>query len=145
MEILDALLAESAEEERAAEELQEEKDTIDRAELVFEKGLLFEGEEELDTAISLVREAVRLDPEESYYVLVLGNLLRDAEQFDKAFEQYKKVEAVYHHTEFYFGMGVCCQIAAQWRQAVRYFVKAVEQDETYRDTNLRLYRCYEKL
>ena len=145
MEILDALLAESAEEERAAEELEEEKDTIDRAELVFEKGLLFEGEEELDTAISLVREAVRLDPEESYYVLVLGNLLRDAEQFDKAFEQYKKVEAVYHHTEFYFGMGVCCQIAAQWRQAVHYFVKAVEQDETYRDTNLRLYRCYEKL
>ncbi len=146
LEILDALLEETKETgENAAEEAEEDKDALDRAELIFEKGLLYEGSENLDRAISLVRESVRMDPEEPYYVLVLGNLLRDAEEFAKAYEQYKRVEEVYHHTEFYFGLGICCQMAEAWRQAAHYFTKAVEQDETYRDTNLRLYRCYEKL
>lgn len=142
LEILDALLAET---EETTEKEVNDRDALDRAELIFEKGLLFEREESLDTAIALVREAIMLDPEEPYYVLVLGNLLRDSEQFDKALVQYKRVEEVYHHTEFYFGMGICCQAAEEWQQAASYFTKAVEQDEAYRDTNLRLYRCYENL
>ena len=142
LEILDALLEETKD---TAEKDAEDKDALDRAELLFEKGLLFEGDEKLKEAITLVREAIKMDPEEPYYVLVLGNLLRDSEQFDKALVQYKRVEKVYHHTEFYFGIGVCYQVAEEWRQAAAYFTKAVEQDETYRDTNLRLYRCYENL
>lgn len=142
LEILDALLEETKE---TTEKDADDRDALDRAELIFEKGLLFEREEKLDTAIELVQGAIMLDPEEPYYVLVLGNLLRDSEQFDKALVQYKRVEEVYHHTEFYFGLGVCCQAAEEWQQAASYFTKAVEQDETYRDTNLRLYRCYENL
>lgn len=146
LEILDALLDETKDaEEKDVEESKEDKDALDRAELLFEKGLLFEGDGKLDTAIALVREAIGLDPQEPYYVLVLGNLLRDSEQFDKALVQYKRVEEVYHHTEFYFGMGVCCQVAGDWQQAASYFEKAIEKDETYRDTNLRLYQCYERL
>lgn len=142
LEILNALIEET---KGAAEKEPEDRDALDRAELLFEKGLLFEADEKLDTAIELVQGAIMLDPEEPYYVLVLGNLLRDSEQFDRALVQYKRVEEVYHHTEFYFGMGVCCQIEEEWRQAAAYFEKAVEQDETYRDANLRLYRCYENL
>lgn len=142
LEILDALLDETKEE---AEKEPEDRDALDRAELLFEKGLLFESDEKLDTAIELVRGAIMLDPEEPYYVLVLGNLLRDSEQFDKALVQYKRVEEVYHHTEFYFGLGVCCQILEQWRQAAAYFEKVLETDDAYRDTNLRLYRCYKAL
>ncbi len=142
LEILDTLLKETKE---AGENAEDERDALDRAELIFEKGLIFEADEKLDTAIELVQGAMRLDPEEPYYVLVLGNLLRDSDQFDRALVQYKRVEQVYHHTEFYFGMGVCFQVAKEWRQAAAYFTKAVEQDETYRDTNLRLYRCYENL
>lgn len=142
LEILNVLLAET---KGAAEKEPEDRDALDRAELLFEKGLLFEADEKLDTAIELVQGAIMLDPEEPYYVLVLGNLLRDSERFDKALVQYKRVEEVYHHTEFYFGLGVCCQMAEDWRQAASYFEKAVEQDDTYRDTNLRLYRCYENL
>ncbi|MDE6405377.1 MAG: tetratricopeptide repeat protein [Lachnospiraceae bacterium] len=142
LEILNALLKETKE---ATENESEDRDALDRAELLFEKGLLFEGEEKLETAIELVQGAAMLDPEEPYYVLVLGNLLRDSERFDKALAQYKRVEKVYHHAEFYFGMGVCYQMAEEWRQAADYFMKAVEQDDTYRDTNLRLYRCYENL
>lgn len=146
LEILNALLKETEETaEKEQKEAVEDRDALDRAELIFEKGLLFESDEKPDTAIALVQEAMRLDPEEPYYVLVLGNLLRDSEQFDKALAQYKRVEEIYHHTEFYFGMGVCCQVLEDWRQAVRYFMKAAAQDETYRDTNLRLYRCYENL
>lgn len=142
LEILNALLAET---KGAAEKEPEDRDALDRAELLFEKGLLFESDEKLDTAIELVQGAIMLDPEEPYYVLVLGNLLRDSEQFDKALVQYKRVEEVYHHTEFYFGLGVCCQILEQWRQAAAYFEKVLETDDAYRDTNLRLYRCYKAL
>lgn len=142
LEILNALLEETKE---AAESEAEDRDAIDRAEVIFEKGLLFEREEKLDTAIALVQEAIMLDPEEPYYVLVLGNLLRDSEQFDKALVQYKRVEKVYHHTEYYFGMGVCYQVVEEWRQAVSYYSKALEQDENYRDTNLRLFQCYRGL
>ena len=139
LEILNALLEETKD---AAENEVEDRDAIDRAEVLFEKGLLFEREEKLDTAIALVQEAITLDPEEPYYVLVLGNLLRDSEQYDRALVQYKRVEEVYHHTEFYFGMGVCWQEAEEWQEAASCYLKAIEQDETYRDTNLRLYRCY---
>lgn len=142
LEILNALIEETKGE---PEKEPEDRDVLDRAELLFEKGLLFEADEKLDTAIELVQGAIMLDPEEPYYVLVLGNLLRDSEQFDKALVQYKRVEEVYHHTEFYFGMGVCCQIAEQWRQAAAYFKKVLETDDAYRDTNLRLYRCYKAL
>lgn len=142
LEILNALLGET---KGATEKEAEDRDALDRAELLFEKGLLFEREEKLGTAIELVQGAIMLDPEEPYYVLVLGNLLRDAEQFDRALVQYKRVEEIYHHTEYYFGIGVCYQVAEEWRQAATYFTKAVEQEENYRDTNLRLYRCYENL
>ena len=142
LEILNALLKETKDE---TEKEAGDRDAIDRAELLFEKGLLFEREEKLDTAIELVQGAIMLDPEEPYYVLVLGNLLRDSELFDKALLQYKRVEEVYHHTEFYFGIGVCYQVAGELRQAASYFTKAVEQDETYRDTNLRLFQCYRSL
>ena len=144
LEILDALLKETkeAQEKGAAGE---DSDALDRAELIFEKGLIFEADEKLGTAIELVQGAMMLDPEEPYYALVLGNLLRDSEQFDKALVQYKRLEEVYHHTEYYFGIGVCYQVAEEWRQAVTYYIKAVEQDETYRDTNLRLYQCYRSL
>lgn len=146
LEILDALLKETEEASKEDEKkAAEDRDSLDRAELLFEKGLLFEGEEKLDTAIELVQQAMRLDPQEPYYALVLGNLLRDSGQYDKALVQYKRLEEVYHHTEYYFGMGVCCQMEEDWQQAAAYFTKAADQDETYRDVNLRLYRCYEKL
>ena len=54
------------------------------------------------------------------------------------------MEKIYSHTEFYFGMGVCFQMAEEWSQAIVYYKKAVEKEEFYRDANLRLYRCYEK-
>lgn len=142
LEILEALLEET---KKDIEESKEDKDAPDRAELICEKGILFEEDGKLDEAIALVREAIELDPEMPYYVLILGNLLRDAERFDEALVQYKRVEEVYHHAEFYFGMGVCCQDAGDWMQAAAYFEKAVERDETYRDTNHRLYQCYEKM
>ncbi len=142
LEILDALITETEDDPVPPDP--EDRDAIDRAELVFERGLLYEADGKMEGAIALVREAIKMDSEEPYYTLVLGNLLRDIDQFDKALEQYKKVEEVYHHAEFYFGMGVCCQAAEDWTQAISYFAKAVEKDEFYRDTNLRLYRCFEK-
>ncbi len=142
LEILDALITETADDPVRPDP--KDRDGIDRAELVFERGLIYEADEKLEGAIALVGEAAKMDPQEPYYTLVLGNLLRDAERFDKALEQYRKVEEVYHHTEFYFGMGVCCQMAEEWTEAIAYYTKAVEKEEFYRDTNLRLYRCYEK-
>lgn len=142
LEIIDALITET--EDSPVPPDPEDRDAIDRAELLFERGLLYEADEKMEGAIALVREAIKMDPTESYYTLVLGNLLRDVEQYDKALSEYKKVEKIYSHTEFYFGMGVCFQMAEDWSQAIVYYTKAVEREEFYRDTNLRLYRCYEK-
>lgn len=145
MEILDALLYETEEDSGELKQVSERSDdALDRAELLFEKGLVFEDDGKPLEAVVLMQEAMKLDSEEPYYHLVLGNLLRDVERFDEALKEYQKVEEVYHHTEFYFGMGVCHQIAEEWTQAIHYFSKAVEKEEFYRDTNLRLYRCYEK-
>ncbi len=148
MEILDGLLSETEEEalrqqgDETEQKDTEDKDAPDRAELLFEKALVYESDEKLTDAVALVQEALKLDPEEPYYHLVLGNLLRDMEKFAEALKEYEKVEEVYHHTEFYFGMGVCHEQAGNWDRAIPYYEKAVEKEEFYRDTNHRLYRGY---
>ena len=145
MEILDALLYETEEDSGELKQASgRSNDTLDRAELLFEKGLVFEDDRKLVEAIVLVQEALKLDPEEPYYHLALGNLFRDSENYKDALTEYEKVEEVYHHPEFYFGMGVCHHEAKAWTEAIQYYTKAVERDENYRDTNRRLYQCYEE-
>ncbi|MDE7246634.1 MAG: tetratricopeptide repeat protein, partial [Lachnospiraceae bacterium] len=142
MELLDALLYATEEEngEPKEEDSTQSEDALDRAELIFEKALVFEGDDKLHDAVALVREALKLDPKEPYYHLVLGNLLRDMKNYAESLKEYELVEEVYHHPEFYFGMGVCHEEAKNWTEAIYYFQKAVEKDEFYRDTNHRLYR-----
>lgn len=144
MELLDALLYATEEEDGQPKGENGQDDQLDRAELIFEKALVFEGGEKLSDAVALVQEALQLDPKEPYYRLVLGNLLRDMESYAQALKEYKLVEEVYHHAEFYFGMGVCHEEAGNWTDAIYYYEKAVEQDEFYRDTNHRLYRGHMK-
>lgn len=146
MELLDALLFATEEENgELKENTGTSQDDPKRAELLFEKALVFWDDGKLVEAVALLQEALKLEPDKSSYHLALGNLLRDMRNYAEALKEYKRVEEVYHHVEFFFGMGVCHQAAKEWRQAAYYYKKAVEQDETYRDTNLRLYRCYEAL
>lgn len=144
MELLDALLYATEEEngQLKQEDETQQGDYLDRAELIFEKALVFEADEKLLDAVALVREALKLDPKESYYHLVLGNLLRDMQNYAEALKEYELVEEAYSHAEFYFGMGVCHEEAGNWTKAIYYYEKAVEKDEFYRDTNHRLYRGY---
>lgn len=139
MELLDALLYATEGEDGQPKE-EEQDDALDRADLIFEKALVFEADDKLLDAVALVREALKLDPKEPYYHLVLGNLLRDMKNYAESLKEYELVEEVYHHPEFYFGMGVCHEEAGNWTKAIGYYEKAVEQDEVYRDTNHRLYR-----
>ena len=144
MELLDALLY--ATEGEGGQPRQDDDarpdDTLDRAELIFEKALVFEDDDKLLDAVALVREALKLDPKEPYYHLVLGNLLRDMQNYTAALKEYELVEENYDHAEFYFGIGVCHEEAKNWAKAICYYEKAVEKDEYYRDTNHRLYRGY---
>ncbi len=134
-EILEALL----------QEAQEGKSNIkDSSEIVFEQGLLFWGGNKDKQAEDAIKKAIEINPERPWYHLVLGNFYRDTGQYKEAFAQYRMVEDAYRHTEFYFGMGVCCQEQEEWTQAIGYYEKAVEQDAFYRDTNRRLYQCYEE-
>lgn len=143
MELLDALLTETEEENGELKEAENAAlEYPKRAELLFEKALLFWDDEKLTDAVVLVQETLKLDPDNEYYHLMLGNILRDMGNYGEALKEYKRVEETYHHAEFYFGMGVCCQEAGNWQEAIAYYKKTVEQDETYRDTNHRLYRGY---
>lgn len=142
MKHLDALLHATEEVYGQPEEDAQQEDMLDRAELLFEKALVFEDDERLPDAVALVHEALKLNPKATYYHLVLGNLLRDMQNYAGALKEYQLVEEVYHHPEFYFGMGVCHEEAENWTEAIYYFKKAVEQDEFYRDTNHRLYLAY---
>lgn len=145
MELLDALLyATEGEAGQPKEDDAQQDDQLDRAELIFEKGLVFEADEKMEDAVALVQEALKLDPQRPYYHLVLGNLLRDMQNYAESLKEYEVVEQNYHHEEFYFGMGVCHEEAKNWTKAIYYYEKAVEQDEFYRDTNHRLYRGYLK-
>ncbi len=145
MELLDALLyATEGEDGQPKEDDARQDDQLDRAELIFEKGLVFEADEKMEDAVALVQEALKLDPQRPYYHLVLGNLLRDMQNYAESLKEYEVVEQNYHHEEFYFGMGVCHEEAKNWTKAIYYYEKAVEQDEFYRDTNHRLYRGYLK-
>lgn len=143
MELLDALLyATEGEDGQPKEDDAQQDDQLDRAELIFEKGLVFEADEKMEDAVALVQEALKLDPQRPYYHLVLGNLLRDMQNYAESLKEYEVVEQNYHHEEFYFGMGVCHEEAKNWTKAIYYYEKAVEQDEFYRDTHQRLYRGY---
>lgn len=144
MELLDALLYATEDDngQSRQEDDAQQGDHLNRAELIFEKALVFEGDEKLLDAVALVREAMKLDPKEPYYHLVLGNLLRDMQNYGESLKEYKLVEKIYHHAEFYFGIGVCYEEAGNWTEAIRYYEKAVEKDAYYRDTNHRLYRGY---
>lgn len=142
MKHLDALLHATEEVYGQPEEDAQQEDMLDRAELLFEKALVFEDDERLPDAVALVHEALKLNPKATYYHLVLGNLLRDMQNYAGALKEYQLVEEVYHHPEFYFGMGVCHEEAENWTEAIYYFEKAVEQDDFYRDTNHRLYLAY---
>lgn len=137
-EILEELLREPEEEQADSQE-----NTPDRAEMTFEMGLLYQRDGETERAVSLIREAIELDPDEPWYHLVLGNVFRDTGNYKDALTEYQAVEDVYHHTEMYFGMGVCHEEQKEWTEAIKYYEKAIEQDERYRDTNRRLYECYE--
>lgn len=143
MELLDALLTETEDENGELKEAETAaREYPKRAELLFEKALLFWDDEKLLDAVVLVQETLKLDPDNEYYHLMLGNILRDMGNYGEALKEYKRVENTYHHAEFYFGMGVCYQETENRQEAVAYYKKTVEQDETYRDTNHRLYREY---
>ena len=103
---------------------------------------LFAEEEKTEQAAAMLREAIEVNPDVPRYHLVLGDIFRDVDNYKDALTEYQKVEDVYHHAEMYFGMGVCHQSKKEWTEAIRYFEKAIEKDARYRDTNLRLYRCY---
>lgn len=143
MEILDALLHETEEENG---EIKEAESTLreypKRVELLFEKALVFWDDEKFMDAVVLVQEAIKLEPANPYYRLMLGNILRDMSNYGEALKEYQKVEETYHHAEFYFGMGVCYEETGNWTEAIASYKKVLEQDETYRDTNHRLYRGY---
>ena len=142
MELLDALLYETEGDNGELKEDGTSKDGPKRVELLFEKALLFWDDEKYTEAVVMVQEVLKQDTENPYYRFMLGNILRDMGNYEEALKEYKRVEETYHHAEFYFGMGVCCQGTEKWQEAVSYFLKAIEKDENYRDTNLRLYRCY---
>lgn len=144
MELLDALLyaTEGEDGQPRQEDDARREDLPDRGEIIFEKALVFEADEKLLDAVALVQEALKLDPKKPYYHLVLGNLLRDMQNYAESLKEYELVEEVYHHPEFYFGMGVCHEEAGNWMEAIYYYEKAIEKDEFYRDTNHRLYRRY---
>lgn len=134
-EILDALL----------QEAQEGNGNIkDSSEIMFERGLLFWDSDDTKQAEDAMKRAIEINSGIPRYRLVLGNFYRDTKQYGEALVQYRMVEDVYHHTEFYFGMGVCCQVQEEWTQAIGYYEKAVVQDAFYRDVNRRLYQCYEE-
>lgn len=145
MELLDALLYETEADNGELKENGASKDGPKRVELLFEKALLFGDGEKYTEAVVMAREALKLDAGNPYYRFMLGNILRDMGNYAEALKEYKQVEETYHHAEFYFGIGVCYQEAKQWQQAVTYYQKAAEKEENYRDTNVRLYRCYENL
>lgn len=148
MALLDALLYETEGDNGELKEEGAAQDELKRVALLFEKALLFWDGEDYTAAVALVQETLKLDPDNDYYHLILGNILRDMGNYDESLKEYKQVEEKYHHAEFYFGIGVCYQEAGNWPEAIRHYKKVLEQDETYRDTNHRLYRiylkCYEK-
>ncbi len=138
-EILEELLREPGEEQADIQ-----KNTPDRAEMLFEMGMLCWDDKKTDQAVSMLREAIEINPDEPWYRLLLGDVFRDVGSYKEALAEYQTVEDVYHHTEMYFGMGVCHQSQKEWTEAIRCFEKAIEKDEYYRDTNHRLYRCYDE-
>lgn len=142
-EILEDLLRQTEDGRKAPQE-DSQAEMPDQAEVLFELGLLYQSGRETREAVSLIRKAIETDPDEPWYHLILGNIFRDTGSYKAALTEYKTVEEVYHHTEMYFGMGVCHEEQAEWTEAIRYYEKAVEQDENYRDINRRLYNCYEE-
>lgn len=139
-----AITGEDQPEKKSTKERQEKEEELDSANLLFELGLLYYGDDDHDQAIALITKAIQTDQGEPWYRYVLGNVYRDAGRYKEALVQYHTVENVYDYTEMYFGMGVCHEELSEWTMAILYYEKVIEQDDSYRDTNRRLYNCYEE-
>lgn len=141
---------EKEKEEREKEENEKEAagnrqvEELDKANLLFELGLLHYSSDENEQAVSLIRQAVREDPGETWYRYVLGNVYRSMDRYKEALAEYHGVEKDYQNAEMYFNMGICHEGLSEWTKAIGFFEKVIELDDQYRDTNRRLYNCYEE-
>lgn len=133
-------------EETAAKEQRQDApvEELDKANLYFELGLLHYSNDDHEQAVSLIVKAVHEDPGETWYRYVLGNVYRGIGRYKEALSIYHEVENIYQNAELYFGMGICHEELSEWTKAIWFYEKVIELDDSFRDTNRRLYNCYEE-
>lgn len=130
-----------------SEELHEaEHDIEDVSEVVYEQGLLCWDDDRTDEAITYIRQAIEQNPERKQYNLVCGHIYLEAQRYEEALQEYKEAEIAYEDQPIlYYSRGCVYNGLDNEEASIDNFKKVLELDETYRDTNDKLYSLYRKI
>lgn len=121
----------------------EQTDIEDISELEYERGLLFWDNNQLDTALRHLEEAIRQNPGRNQYFMVKGEILRGKEKYKEALDAYRTAKEDYEGSPgWHYGVGCCHEALGDEEKALEQYLKAVEQNKKYRDVNEKIADIY---
>lgn len=125
-------------------ELNEEGcDIQDQSEVPYEIGLLCWDNDEIEEALSWMKEAISQNPGRLYYRMARGNAYLEMKRYEEALEEYKAAEEQYKNSaELYYKRGLVYEGLEQTEEAEENFKRTYEINDSYREVNVKLYQIY---
>jgi len=97
------------------------------AEAIHILGIIAHGENKHNIAVSLIKQAIELDPSQPAFHNNFGNVLREQEMLDESAQAYKKaIQLQPNSAEIYNNLGVVLQEQRRLKEAVRAYEKAID-------------------
>lgn len=119
---------------------EENCDIEDRSEVVYEKGLLWWDDDEFDSALACLGQAIQENPERLQYRLIRGDVYREMKQYEDALTEYDQAEPDYgQRPGIHYSKGLCLEALDRKDEAADQYLQVLKlQGGGYRD-------AYEKL
>lgn len=123
----------------------EECDIKDKSEVPFEWGLICWDDNEFEPALAFMKEAISQNPERMQYRIVRGHIYLEMKKYREALEEYQAASEEYQDApELYYNRGCTYEGLEDIEAAVADFKKTLELNDSYRNTNVKLFQIYRK-
>ena len=121
----------------------ENTDLEDISELDYELGLLDWDDDELNSALEHLQEAIRKNPSRQQYFVVKADILRNAGRPGEALALYEQCKEDYEGSAaWYYGVGCAHEDMGNQDTALNYLLKAALADDAFRDVNEKIADIY---
>ena len=123
----------------------EDCDVEDKSEIPYEMGLLHWDDNEFESALAHMQEAITQNPERLQYRLIRGHVYLEMKKYEEALEEYQAAEPDYkERAELYYNRGCAYEGLNKEDLAEENFKKTLEINDTYRYANDKLYSIYRR-